>query len=69
METTTIITTTNSKYGMEGGADFSSGVVLGVTKAFHYGVVNVTYSTKLGEADTTTLNMDFSLNNSLNMIK
>ena len=36
-----------------------------ITEISHDGVVETTYSTKPGEA-TTTLNMDFSLNNCLN---
>ena len=38
---------------------------MGVTEVAHNGVVDATYSTKPGEA-TTTLNMDFPLNNWLN---
>ena len=55
MQTTTTTTTTTSQYGM-GGAEFSSGAVMGVTEATHDGAVDVTYSTKPGEATTTTLN-------------
>ena len=65
METTTTTTNTNnSQYGIREDAEFSLGAIMDVTESSHDGEVDVINQ---GEANTTTLNMDFSLNNRLNI--
>ena len=66
METTTTTNTITSQYGIGEGAEISLVHVMGVTEASHNGI-SWCYSTKPGEANTITLNMDFSLNNRLSI--
>ena len=66
METTIATNTITSQYGIEEGAEFISGTVMGVTEASHDGNVDATLLNQ-GEDNTTTLNLDYSLNNGLNI--